>query len=138
MSNNFDIAIIGMSCRFPGADNIDSFWKNLVNGVESITHFTDEELRQSGIPDSLINNPNYVKAAPIISNPGMFDASFFGFTPMEAKTMDPQHRILLECAYEALEHSGYNTENSNGRIGVFTGSAMNTYFMNQILTFKIC
>ncbi|MCW8824212.1 MAG: type I polyketide synthase, partial [Ignavibacteriaceae bacterium] len=136
MSNNFDIAIIGMSCRFPGADNIDSFWNNLANGVESITHFTDEELRQSGIPDSSINNPNYVKAAPIISNPGMFDASFFGFTPMEAKTMDPQHRILLECAYEALEHSGYNSENSSGRIGVFTGSAMNTYFMNQILRSK--
>ncbi|MBE0572735.1 MAG: SDR family NAD(P)-dependent oxidoreductase [Ignavibacteriaceae bacterium] len=136
MNNSFDIAIIGMSCRFPGADDLDSFWNNLANGVESISHFSDEELRKSGIPESLINNPNYVKAAPIINEPGMFDASFFGYTPMEAKTMDPQHRILLECAHQALEHSGYDAEKYKGRIGVFTGSAMNTYFMNNILRSK--
>ena len=64
MENNFDIAIIGMACRFPGADDLESFWNNLANGVESIRHFTDEELRQSGISDSLISNPNYVKASP--------------------------------------------------------------------------
>jgi len=134
--NNFDIAIIGMSCRFPGAKNIDEFWENLTNGVESITHFSDEELRDAGIPESQIKNPSYVKASPIISDPGMFDAGFFGYTPMEAKMMDPQHRILLECASEALEHSGYDSEKYTGRIGVFTGSAMNTYFMNKILHSK--
>jgi acyl transferase domain-containing protein/NADP-dependent 3-hydroxy acid dehydrogenase YdfG/acyl carrier protein len=136
MENNFDIAIIGMSCRFPGADDLHSFWNNLVNGVESISHFTDDELKQSGIPDSLINNSNYIKAAPILNYPGMFDASFFGFTPMEAKTMDPQHRILLECAFEALDNSGYNPEKFKGKIGVYTGSAMNTYFMNNVLRSK--
>ena len=136
MNNSFDIAIIGMSCRFPGANDLDTLWNNLTDGVESISHFTDEELKQSGIPDSLINNPNYIKAAPIIDEPGMFDARFFGFTPMEAKNIDPQHRILLECAHQALEHSGYDPEKFNGRISVFTGSAMNTYFMNNILRSK--
>ena len=136
MNNSFDIAIIGMSCRFPGANDPDTFWNNLANGIESISHFTDEELKQSGIPDSLINNPNYVKAAPIIDEPGMFDAKFFEFTPMEAKNMDPQHRILLECAHQGLEHSGYNSEKFKGRISVFTGSAMNTYFINNILRAK--
>ena len=136
MDNSFDIAIIGMSCRFPGANDLDTLWNNLANGIESISRFTDEELKQSGIPDSLINNPNYIKAAPIIDGPGLFDAKFFGFTPMEAKNMDPQHRILLESAHQALEHSGYVPEKFNGRISVFTGSAMNTYFMNQILRSK--
>ena len=136
MNNSFDIAIIGMSCRFPGANDPDSFWNNLANGIESISHFTDEELREAGIPDSLISNPNYVKAAPIIDAPGMFDAKFFGFTPMEAKNMDPQHRVLLECAHQALEHSGYNPEKYSGKISVFTGSAMNTYFINNILRAK--
>ncbi len=84
----------------------------------------------------MINNPNYVKASPVIDEPGMFDAKFFGFTPMEAKNMDPQHRILLECAHQALEHSGYDPEKFNGKISVFTGSAMNTYFMNNILRSK--
>ena len=137
MDNSFDIAIIGMSCRFPGANDLDTLWNNLANGIESISRFTDEELKQSGIPDSLINNPNYVKAAPVIDGPGLFDAKFFGFTPMEAKNMDPQHRILLECAHQALEHSGYVPEKFNGRISVFTGSAMNTYFMNQYSSIKI-
>jgi acyl transferase domain-containing protein/acyl carrier protein len=109
---------------------------NLENGIESIRSFTDEELRKSGVPDSLINNPHYVKSSPVISNPGMFDAGFFGYTPMEAKIMDPQHRILLECASQALDHSGYDPEKFSGRIGVYTGSAMNTYFMNKILRAK--
>ena len=74
-------AVVGMACRFPGANDLDSFWNNLANGIESISRFTDEELKQSGIPDSLLNNPNYVKAAPVIDEPGMFDAKFFGFTP---------------------------------------------------------
>ncbi len=136
MDNNFDIAIIGMACRFPGANDIYTFWNNIANGVESISSFTDDELRESGVPDSLINNPHYVKASPVISDPDMFDAGFFGYTPLEAMMMDPQHRILLECSYEALENSGYDSEKFNGRIGVFTGSAMNTYFMNKILRSK--
>jgi acyl transferase domain-containing protein len=70
MDNNFDIAIIGMACRFPGADDLAAFWNNLASGVESIRTFTDEELKESGVPDSLINNPHYVKASPVINDSG--------------------------------------------------------------------
>ena len=130
MNNEFDIAIVGMSCRFPGARNVDEFWRNLAEGVESITRLSDEEILQSGVPASYLSNPNYVKAAPVLEEPGHFDAAFFGFSPMEARTMDPQHRILLELAHEALEDAGYDPARYPGRIGVFTGAAMNTYFMN--------
>jgi acyl transferase domain-containing protein len=128
MDTDLDIAIIGMSCRLPGAHTLDEFWHNLAEGVESITRLSDQEILDSGVPASYLSNPRYVKAAPVLDEPGHFDAVFFGFSPTEAKTMDPQHRILLELAYEALEHSGYDADRYTGRIGVFTGAALNTYF----------
>jgi acyl transferase domain-containing protein len=138
MSDEFDIAIVGMSGRFPGARNLDEFWRNLAEGIESIARFSDEELLESGVPASYIRDPSYVKAAPILEEPGHFDAEFFGFSPMEARVMDPQHRILLELAHEALDDAGYDPDRYQGRIGVFTGSAMNTYFgsvgLNRRLT----
>src|SRR5213595_3169346 len=130
MNNEFDIAIVGMSGRFPGARNLDEFWHNLAGGIESIARLSDQEILESGVPASYLNHPSYVKAAPILEEPGHFDAGFFGFSPMEAKTMDPQHRVLLELAHEALEHAGYDPDRYQGRIGVFTGSALNTYFTN--------
>src|SRR6267378_2707325 len=130
MNNEFDIAIVGMSCRLPGAQNLDEFWRNLAGGIESITRFSDQEILESGVLTSYLSNPSYVKAGPILEEPGGFDAGFFGYSPMEAKTMDPQHRILLELAHEALEHAGYDPDRCQGRIGVFTGAALNTYFMN--------
>ena len=130
MTNEFDIAIIGMSGRFPGARNLDEFWQNLADGVESIARLTDQEILESGVPASYLTHPSYVKAAPILDEPGHFDARFFGYAPMEARNMDPQHRLLLELAYEALESAGYDTDRYPGRIGVFTGTALNTYFMN--------
>ena len=129
-----DIAVVGMACRFPGARNLDEFWHNLVEGVESITRFSDEELLRSGVPAACLSNPNYVKAAPILEEPGQFDADFFGFLPTEARTIDPQHRILLELAHEAIEEAGYDPNRYPGRIGVFTGSAFNTYFMDRGLS----
>src|SRR3972149_4975342 len=96
MVNEFDIAIVGMSCRFPGAGNVEEFWRNLAEGGEPIPRLSDEEILRSGVPASCLSNPSYVKAAPVLEEPGHFDAGFFGFSPMEAKTMDPQHRILLE------------------------------------------
>ena len=137
MNNEFDIAIVGMSGRFPGARNLDEFWHNLAEGVESITRFSDQEILESGVPASYLSNPSYVKAAPILEEPGHFDAAFFGFSPMEARTMDPQHRILLELAHEALEHAGYDPDRYQGRIGVFTGAALNTYFMNVGLNSRL-
>jgi len=105
MNNEFDIAIVGMAGRFPGACDLDEFWQNLAGGVESIARLSDKEILESGVPASHLNNPSYVKAAPILDEPGHFDAGFFGFSPMEAKTLDPQHRILLELAHEALENA---------------------------------
>ncbi|MDQ1265705.1 MAG: hypothetical protein QG635_856, partial [Bacteroidota bacterium] len=116
-----DIAIIGMACRYPGAKNIYEFWDNLAGGVESITTFTDDELRRSGIDEELIKSPNYVKSRGIIEGAEYFDAAFFGFTPREAEILDPQHRIFLECAWHALEDAGYDPENTDYRIGVYAG-----------------
>ena len=87
MIGEFDIAIVGMSGRFPGARNVDAFWHNLAGGIESITRFSDQEILESGVPASCLNSPSYVKAAPILEEPDNFDAAFFGFSPMEARTM---------------------------------------------------
>jgi acyl transferase domain-containing protein len=125
------IAIIGMACRFPGARNLEEFWANLIGGVESITRFSDQELMDAGISAATLARPDYVKAAPVLDDPGLFDAAFFGFSPAEAATMDPQHRLLLELSYAALEDAGCDTKRFPGRTGVFAGSAMNTYFMNR-------
>ena len=130
MNNELDIAVVGMAGRFPGARNLEEFWHNLVEGVESITRFSDEQLLRSGVPAACLSNPNYVKAAPILEDPGQFDANFFSFLPIEARTLDPQHRILLELAHEAIEDAGYDPSRYPGRIGVFTGAAFNTYFMD--------
>jgi len=137
MNNNYDIAIVGMSCRLPGARNLDEFWRNLAGGIESITRLSDKDILESGVPASYLRNPSYVKAAPILEEPGHFDAAFFGFSPMEAKTMDPQQRILLELAHEALEHAGYDPDRYQGRIGVFTGTALNTYFTTSGLNDRL-
>ena len=85
--NELDLAIIGISCRFPGAANLEQFWKNLANGVESISRLSDEEMLRASVPQSFLENPSYVKAAPILEGPGLFDAAFFGFSPAEARTM---------------------------------------------------
>ena len=102
----FDVAIIGMSVRFPGARNLKEFWRNLTQGVESIRRFTDEELLQRGVARECIEDPSYIKAAPVLDDTDQFAAPFFGYPPREAELMDPQHRLFLECAWEALEDSG--------------------------------
>ncbi|MFP5263128.1 MAG: beta-ketoacyl synthase N-terminal-like domain-containing protein, partial [Blastocatellia bacterium] len=127
-----DVAIIGMALRVPGARNVEQFWDNLRNGVESISFFSDEELLKWGVPQALIDNPNYVKAGAVLDDIEMFDASFFGFTPKEAEITDPQHRIFLELAWEALENAGYNPETYGGLIGVYAGVGMSTYFLSNL------
>ncbi|BAZ54099.1 beta-ketoacyl synthase [Nostoc sp. NIES-4103] len=129
-SNGSEIAIIGLSGRFPGAKNLEEFWHNLQAGVESITFFTDEELINSGIDPVLVDNPKYIKARGVLADAELFDASFFGFTPKEAEITDPQHRLFLECAWSALENAGYNPENYTGAIGVYAGSGLSGYLFN--------
>ncbi|NEQ79120.1 MAG: SDR family oxidoreductase [Moorea sp. SIO2I5] len=126
------IAIIGMAGRFPGAKNIDEFWQNLRDGVESISFFTDEELLSTGINPAKLSNSNYVKAASVLSDIDLFDASFFNFTPYEAEVTDPQHRLFLECAWEALENAGHNSEVYKGRIGVYAGAGLNSYLLYNL------
>ncbi|CAG0937721.1 phthiocerol/phenolphthiocerol synthesis type-I polyketide synthase D [Thermoflexales bacterium] len=122
-----DIAIIGMAGRFPGSNNLDEFWQNLCKGAELISFFTEEELKASGVMPSEYKSPNYVPAAPVLSDIDLFDADFFGYSPLEAKAMDPQQRLLLECAWEALEHAGYVPEKHPEPIGSFVGARMSSY-----------
>ncbi len=127
-----DIAIIGLSCRFPGAHSVDEFWQNIAGGKESIRFFTDDELEKNGISASVYNQPNYVKANSILEDIDLFDASFFGYTPRQAELMDPQQRLFLESAWEALESSGYVPDHYAGRIGVFAGESWGTYLLNNL------
>ena len=126
------IAIIGMSGRFPGAKNVDEFWQNLCDGVESISFFSDQEVIDSGVDPDLVKNPNYVKASATLADIELFDANFFGFSAREAEIMDPQHRLFLESAWEAVENAGYNTENCNLPIGVFAGVGLNCYWLKNL------
>ncbi len=130
--HNSEIAIIGMSCRFPGAPNIAAFWQNLREGVESISFFSDEELLAAGVEPELLSQPNYVKSKAVLPDVELFDAAFFGFSPKEAKTIDPQHRLFLEISWEALENAGYNPKTFAGEIGVYAGVGMNTYLLNNL------
>src|SRR5690242_16832541 len=121
------IAVIGMAGRFPGARNLDEFWKNLTAGVESISFFADDEIELTGFDADLLKDPRLVKAAGVLDDPDLFDASFFGYSPREAEITDPQQRLFLECAWEALENAGYDSEKFNGLIAVYAGTSMNTY-----------
>jgi len=124
------IAVIGMAGRFPGARSVDEFWERLRDGIETISFFSDEELIEAGVNKDVLAQPNYVKARGILEGADMFDASFFGFTPREAEILNPQHRILLECAWEALENAGYDPEMYRAPIGVFAGGGLNLYLLN--------
>ncbi|NER24334.1 MAG: acyltransferase domain-containing protein [Symploca sp. SIO1C2] len=127
-----EIAIIGMVGRFPGASDLESFWHNLENGVESISFFTRDEMANAGIDPHLFQHPNYVKAKGAITDIEMFDADFFGFTPREAAAMDPQQRIFLECAWQAIETAGYDPFRYEGLIGVYAGASELSY-LNHLL-----
>jgi len=128
-----EVAITGMTCRFPGAEGIDEFWHNLRNGVEAISFFSDQELRSAGVDPAVLSDPDHVKAAPVLEGIELFDASFFDFTPREAAFLDPQHRFFLECAWEVLESVGYDPETYEGRIGVYAGADANSYLLNNLV-----
>jgi acyl transferase domain-containing protein/acyl carrier protein len=121
-----EIAVIGMSGRFPGAGNIDQFWQNLKNGVESISYLTHQELLEKEVPEKLVDNPDFINArGGILHKKDYFDASFFDYTPKEAAMMDPQLRIMHECCWSSLENAGYNPDSYDGAIGIYAGAALN-------------
>ncbi|GAB4152066.1 MAG: hypothetical protein Fur0021_16510 [Candidatus Promineifilaceae bacterium] len=127
----YDIAIIGMSGRFPGANDLDKFWRNLAEGVESVTFFSDAELLAAGVPPTQLSHPAYVKGRPILADIEQFDAAFFGLSPREANTMDPQQRLFLQTAWHALENAGYPP--TTPRIGVYAGASISTYLLNHLM-----
>lgn len=134
LNETSDIAIIGMAGKFPGASSIDEYWKNLIMGKESIKFFSNEELRESGIDEYLLKNPDYIKAKGYLDNIEYFDADFFGYTPAEAELMDPQLRLLHECTWTALENAGYIPDNYEKSIGLFVGSSSNLLWLTRLLT----
>lgn len=128
-----EIAIIGMALRLPGANTLDEFWSNLKGGVESIRRLSDEELLQAGVPPTLVADPGYVKVSASMDQVEEFDADFFRMLPREVELMDPQHRVVLECAYSALEHAGYAADSDRHRVGVFAGVARDAYLTSHLL-----
>ncbi|WP_207229554.1 beta-ketoacyl synthase N-terminal-like domain-containing protein [Ktedonosporobacter rubrisoli] len=118
------IAIIGMAGRFPQANTLAQFWQNLQEGRETIRFFPDEELLANGVDPRVLCNPQYVKARHILEDIDLFDAAFFGYSSREAEIIDPQHRLFLECAWEALENAGYDPQTFKGPIGIYAGGAL--------------
>jgi amino acid adenylation domain-containing protein len=120
-----------MAGRFPRARNVNTFWKNIKEGVECISQFSIEELEVRNAAE-LARNPRYVRARSVIDDVDLFDAAFFGILPKEAELIDPQHRVFLECCWEALEDAGYDPHSYPGAIGVYAGCSPNTYFMRNV------
>ncbi len=129
-----DIAIIGLSCRLPGASDPAAFWELLQQGRCARVEFDDARLRAAGVSEQRLRDPGYVKAGMFLPDIEQFDAGFFGFSPRDAAIMDPQHRVFLEVCWEAIERAGRVPEQFDGRIGVFAGCGMNTYLLHNVLT----
>ncbi|MEU0220471.1 polyketide synthase, partial [Streptomyces sp. NPDC006265] len=128
-----DIAVVGMACRFPGAPDVETFWANLRDGVESIRHFTPEELAELGVPPEVSGQPGFVPAGAPIDDPEGFDHRFWGYSPREAALLDPQQRLFLETAWAALEHAGHTTSDRSGTVGVYAGMGLSTYLLYNLL-----
>lgn len=135
VDNNYEqaIAIIGLSGRFPGARNLDEFWCNLKNGVESISSFSDAELLAAGTEQEIIEHPSAIKRRGVVQDIDLFDASFFAISPEEAEVIDPQQRLFLEHCWEALEQAGYCLEDYGGSTGVYAGLSSNTYLLRNLV-----
>ncbi|HEY6320578.1 MAG TPA: type I polyketide synthase, partial [Thermoanaerobaculia bacterium] len=126
------VAVIGMAARLPGAPDLEAFWHNLRDGVESVSRFSPQELADAGIEPALYEDPRYVAAAAVLPDIERFDAAFFGFNPREAELLDPQQRLFLECAWEALEDAGYDPPRIREAVGVYAGASMSTYLLANL------
>ncbi|MEU3650019.1 SDR family NAD(P)-dependent oxidoreductase [Lentzea sp. NPDC034063] len=132
-SQHAGIAIIGMAGRFPGARDVEEFWQNLCDGVESISFFDRKELAKSSVDAGISASPGYVAAAGVLEDVGSFDAAFFGFSPREAELLDPQHRLFLETAWHAMESAGHAPGPDAGVVGVYAGTEMSSYLLQNLL-----
>jgi len=128
------VAIIAMSCRLPGAADPETFWHNLCAGREELRPLSDAELLAAGVEPAALADPDYVRVGSTLPDIERFDADFFGYTPREAEAIDPQQRVFLECAWEALERAGIDSERADALIGVYAGSGTNTYLLRNLLS----
>ncbi|WP_246200341.1 type I polyketide synthase [Shinella kummerowiae] len=124
------VAIVGLAGRFPGADDVDAFWRLLRAGESGLRSVDDAELEQAGVDAEVSSRPDYVRVWGGFDDPTGFDAGFFGYSPRDAELLDPQQRVFLECAWGALEHAGYDSRTYQGRIGVYAGGALTYNFSN--------
>jgi amino acid adenylation domain-containing protein len=129
-----DIAIVGMAGRFPGADDVDTFWRKLCDGIESISTLSEQDLRDAGVSAAQLDDPRYVRRKGVLDDVARFDAPFFGYPPREALLMDPQQRLFLEVGWQALEHAGYDAQTYSGRIGVVGGTGRAAYMLHFLNT----
>lgn len=127
------VAVVGCAGRFPQAANIEQYWANLVAGKDCFTEFTVDQVMSQGVPREIAERPDYIRRIPVIENPAGFDAYLFRYSPKEAELIDPQQRIMLECAWEALEHAGYDPHRFSGLIGIWAGVGLNNYFLKNII-----
>src|SRR3954452_24080374 len=129
------IAIVGLAGRFPGARDVHQFWENLVEGRETISHFSDDELDAGNSAElEARRDPGYVRARGVLDGVEGFDAGFFGITASEADGLDPQQRIFMETAWEALEAAGHDPRTFGGPVGVFAGMSNNSYLTQNLLS----
>lgn len=126
------VAVIGMAGVFPGASSVNALWDALKAGRELLTWFTPEQLAAAGVPPEEAGDPAYVPVNGVIEDIDRFDATLFGYSPTEASVIDPQHRIMLQVAWTALEDAGRLRRGE--RVGVFAGASMNSYLLNHVLT----
>ncbi|MGW5673093.1 beta-ketoacyl synthase N-terminal-like domain-containing protein, partial [Micromonospora sp. NPDC003776] len=128
-----EIAVVGLAGRFPGAPDVATYWWNLCTGVDSIHEYTDAELAALGIGPGLRGDPRHVRAVGRLDGVADFDAEFFSFGADEAARTDPQHRLFLETAWEALEDAGHDPSRFPGLIGVYSSTSANRYFLFHLL-----
>src|SRR6185369_2702151 len=129
----YDVAVIGMAGRFPGAEDVERLWDNLRRGVEAVSFFSPAELAASGVDPALSAQPSYVPARGVVQGADLFDAAFFGFSPREARVLDPQQRLFLECAWEALENAACDPARAGSAVGVYGGVSQSTYLFFNLL-----
>lgn len=131
------IAVIGMSGRFPWADDVEAYWRNILAGRECFTEFGDEELLAQGEDPHVIHHPDYIRHRPVLNDIRGADAGFFGISPREALLADPQQLIFSEVTWEVLESAGYATPGDRGTVGVFAGMNISSYLLTRPNAFRM-
>lgn len=123
-----------MAGRFPGAASVSEYWRNLRGGVESIVDLSHDELTSAGVGEKALANRSYVRRAALLPGIDEFDADFFGFTPQAARMLDPQHRLFLQAAWQALEDAGYDPADTDKTVGVFGTSSTSGYLLHNLMS----